>query len=101
MCSSDLLSLERRPEEPRARTMFIQVRDEAYQQLTENFRGLMPDLSDADVSQLATYGMAGADGLFIAKEIGGDAIDLVSLFELHGRAIYDAAQRLMKEKGSQ
>jgi AcrR family transcriptional regulator len=94
-----MLALERRPEEPRARTMFIQVRHQAYQQLTDNFRELMPELSDADVRQLATYTMAGADGLFIAKEIGGDAIDLVSLFELHGRAIYDIARRLVREKG--
>lgn len=94
-----MLALERRPEEPRARTMFIQVRHQAYQQLTDNFRQLMPELTDADVRQLATYTMAGADGLFIAKEIGGDAIDLVSLFELHGRAIYDIARRLVAEKG--
>ena len=48
--------------------------------------------------QLATYAMAGADGLFIAKEIGGDAVDLLALFELHGRAIYDIARRLIDEK---
>jgi hypothetical protein len=41
--------------------------------------------------------MAGADGLFIAKEIGGDAIDLVALFELHGRAVYDTARRMSGE----
>ena len=93
-----MLALERRPEEPRARTMFIQVRHQAYQQLTDNFREIMPELTDADVRQLATYTMAGADGLFIAKEIGGDAIDLVSLFELHGRAIYDIAQRMIEGK---
>jgi AcrR family transcriptional regulator len=93
-----MLALERRPEEPRARTMFLQVRDEAYQQLTENFREFMPGLADAEVRQLATYAMAGADGLFIAKEIGGDAVDLVALFELHGRAIYDIAQRLIEEE---
>src|SRR5262245_28676673 len=93
-----MLALERRPEEPRARTMFIQVRAEAYQQLAENFREFMPGLSDADVRQLATYAMAGADGLFIAKEIGGDAVDLVALFELHGHAIYDVARQLMQER---
>jgi AcrR family transcriptional regulator len=93
-----MLALERRPQEARARTMFIQVRGEAYQQLAENFREFMPGLTDAEVRQLATYAMAGADGLFIAKEIGGDAIDLVALFELHGHAIYDTARRLMREK---
>ena len=93
-----MLALERRPEEPRARTMFIQVRAQAYQQLTENFRTVMPGLADAAVHQLATYAMAGADGLFIAKEIGGDTIDLVALFELHGRAIHETARRLSKGK---
>ena len=58
----------------------------------------MPGLTDAEVQQLATYAMAGADGLFIAKEIGGDAVDLVALFELHGRAIYDIARRMSKGK---
>ena len=93
-----MLALERRPVEPRARTMFIQVRGQAFQQLVGNFRDVMPGLTDAEVQQLATYAMAGADGLFIAKEIGGDAVDLVALFELHGRAIYDIARRMSKGK---
>jgi hypothetical protein len=45
-------------------------------------------------SRRIAYAMAGADGLFVAKEIGGDAVDLVALFNLHGRAIYDTARRL-------
>lgn len=93
-----MLALERRPVEPRARTMFIQVRGQAFQQLVGNVRDVMPGLTDAEVQQLATYAMAGADGLFIAKEIGGDAVDLVALFELHGRAIYDIARRMSKGK---
>ena len=95
-----MLALERRPVEPRARTMFIQVRAQAFSQLVDNFAEVMPDLTEAEVHQLATYAMAGADGLFIAKEIGGDAVDLVALFELHGRAIYDTARRLVKDKSA-
>jgi AcrR family transcriptional regulator len=95
-----MLALERRPVEPRARAMFLQARAQAYHELAQNFREFLPDLTDADVHQLATYALAGADGLFIAKEIGGDAIDLVTLFELHGRAIYDTALRLL-QKGDQ
>ena len=34
-----MLALERRPSEPRARTMFIQVRAEAFTQLMDNLRG--------------------------------------------------------------
>lgn len=90
-----MLALERRPVEPRARAMFLETRTQAYQQLVKDFRDFMPSLTEANVQQLATYALAGADGLFIAKEIGGDAVDLVALFELHGRAIYDAARSLL------
>ncbi|MDP7721881.1 TetR/AcrR family transcriptional regulator [Mycobacterium sp. TY814] len=89
-----MLALERRPAEPRAKTMFIQVRARAFDQLKNNFRATMPQLSEANVHQLATYAMAGADGLFVAKELGGDAVDLIALFELHGRAIYELARQL-------
>ena len=47
---------------------------------------------------MATYAIAGADGLFIAKEIGGDTVDLPALFEIHARALYDIAVRLIEEK---
>lgn len=89
-----MLALERRPTEPRAKTMFTQVRARAFDQLKETFRAVMPQLTDAHVHQLAAYALAGADGLFIAKELGGDAVDLIALFELHGRAIYELARQL-------
>ena len=54
---------------------------------------------DAEIHQLATYAIAGADGLFIAKEIGGDSVDLLAMFELHARAMYDTALRMLAEKG--
>ena len=81
-----MLALERRPVEPRARAMFIAVRAQAFDTLTRTIRDLTPGLTDAQVHQLATYAMAGADGLFIAKEIGGDSVDL-SACSNHGRAI--------------
>jgi AcrR family transcriptional regulator len=93
-----MLALERRPVEARARAMFLQARAQAYGQLTDVIRELTPDLTDAQTHQLATYAMAGADGLFIAKEIGGDSIDLVALFEMHARVLYDTALRMIAEK---
>jgi AcrR family transcriptional regulator len=96
-----MLSLERRPVEPRARAMFLQLRAQTFDQLVETMRGFTPDLTDAQVHQLATYAIAGADGLFIAKEIGGDAVDLLALFELHAWALYDSALRLISEDGRQ
>jgi AcrR family transcriptional regulator len=96
-----MLSLERRPVEPRARAMFLQLRAQTFDQLVETMRGFTPDLTDAQVHQLVTYAIAGADGLFIAKEIGGDAVDLLALFELHAWALYDSALRLVPEDGRQ
>src|SRR5271154_4585912 len=92
-----MLALERRPVEPRARAMFIQARAQTYYDLAETMRGFTPELTDAQIHQLATYAIAGADGLFIAKEIGGDAVNLLELFELHARALYDTALRLISE----
>jgi AcrR family transcriptional regulator len=92
-----MLSLERRPVEPRARAMFLQVRAQTYDELAETIRDLAIGLSEPQIHQLATYAIAGADGLFIAKEISGDAVDLLELFELHARALYDTALRLMTE----
>lgn len=61
------------------------------------FGALTPGLTNAQVRQLASYAMAGADGLFITKEIGGDAVDLVALFEMHGRAIYTTALAMLED----
>lgn len=43
---------------------------------------------------LTTYAVAGADGLFVHREVNGDAVDLVALFALHARLVYEAADRL-------
>jgi AcrR family transcriptional regulator len=92
-----MLALERRPVEPRARTAFLRVRDQAYHVLSSGMRELTPGLTDAQVHQLATYALAAADGLFIAKEIGGDGVDLVALFELHARAVFDTAVHMVAD----
>ena len=92
-----MLALERRPVEPRARGMFIRTRTQTSEELAETMRGFEPRLTEAQIRQLVTYAMAGADGIFIAKEIGGDSVDLLELFELHARALYDTALRLITE----
>jgi AcrR family transcriptional regulator len=71
-----MLALERRPVEPRAREMFLQVRAD----------GL-----------ITTYALAGTDGLFIAKEVGGDSVNLIKLFDLHSRLVFDAAVKLLAD----
>jgi AcrR family transcriptional regulator len=96
-----MLALERRPVEPRARAMFLQARAQTHDELAKTVRGLTPGLGDAQIGQLVTYAIAGADGLFIAKEIGGDAVDLLELFELHAQALFDTALRLVSEGAGQ
>lgn len=89
-----MLALERRPTEPRGRTVFLQVRDIASRKITDVVTDLFPDLDDASVRLLTTYAVAGADGLFVQREIHGDDVNLVEMFELHARLVHDAAVRL-------
>ena len=92
-----MLALERRPVEPRARTMFLRVRDEAMRAITANIKEIAPGLTDAQATQLTTFALAGADGLFIAKEIGGDDVDLPAMFDILGQALYSTAVGMLDE----
>ena len=89
-----MLALERRPEEPRGRAVFLETRDIARRKIEEAAAELFPDLGDESVRTLTTYAIAGADGLFVHREIHGDAVDLVTLFELHARLVFEAAARM-------
>lgn len=92
-----MLALERRPVEPSARARFLQARTQAAASLMEALGELAPGLTDAQVRLLVNYSIAGADGLFIARELGGDSVDLLELFEMHANAIYDTALRMLAE----
>lgn len=90
-----MLALERRPCEPRGRTVFLQVRDIACARIAEMAQTLVPGLDEESVRILTTYAVAGADGLFVQREINGDAVDLVAMLELHAQLVYDAATRMV------
>ncbi|NUV70646.1 MULTISPECIES: TetR/AcrR family transcriptional regulator [unclassified Streptomyces] len=89
-----MLALERRPAEPRGRTVFLQVRDIARAKIAEMAQALVPDLDEESVHTLTTYAVAGADGLFVQREINGEDVDLVAMFELHAQLVYEAAMRM-------
>lgn len=89
-----MLALERRPEEPQGRTVFLQVRDISRRKIAEMIESLLPDLDEDAVHTLTTYAVAGADGLFVHREISGDGVDLVAMFELHARMVFDAATHM-------
>ncbi|WP_328422325.1 TetR/AcrR family transcriptional regulator [Streptomyces sp. NBC_00443] len=90
-----MLALERRPAERRGRTVFLQVRDLARQRISDMIGTLFPTLDEEAVRILTTYAVAGADGLFVQREVGGDCVDLVAMFELHARLVHDAAVRMV------
>lgn len=94
-----MLALEHRPVEPRAREVFLRVRAEAFRRFEEIVRALAPELDGEGVRLITTYAIAGADGLFIAKEIGGDSVDLIKLFELHARVVFEVAHTLVGSAG--
>ncbi|HWT49858.1 MAG TPA: TetR/AcrR family transcriptional regulator [Mycobacterium sp.] len=91
-----MLALEHRPVEPRAREMFLEVRDRAFHRFEAIVREVAPELDDESVRLLTTYAIAGADGLFIAKEVGGDSVDLIKLLGLHARVVFEAAAKLLQ-----
>jgi AcrR family transcriptional regulator len=91
-----MLALEHRPVEPRAREMFLEVRDRAFHRFEGIVRDIAPGLDDQSVRLLTTYAIAGADGLFIAKEVGGDSVDLIELLRLHARLVFDSAVKLLQ-----
>jgi AcrR family transcriptional regulator len=89
-----MLALERRPEEPSARRMFLRTREEALRRTVDSYRREFPDLDENGVRQLATFTMAMADGLFIANEIDGDGVDILGQFETLAVAVLAAADHL-------
>jgi len=95
-----MLALEHRPVEPRARQMFLQVRDAAFHRFETFVRDVAPGLDDESVRLLTTYAIAGADGLFIAKEVGGDSVDLIKLFGLHARLVFGSAVQMLGSGGT-
>ncbi|WP_328869567.1 TetR/AcrR family transcriptional regulator [Streptomyces sp. NBC_00287] len=95
-----MLALERRPTEPRGRTVFLQVRAIAAQRVAAIIKTLTPDLDEDAVHTLTAYAVAGADGLFVHREIHGDSVDLAAMFELHVRLVHDAALGMAARSGA-
>ncbi|GAB10181.1 putative transcriptional regulator [Gordonia araii NBRC 100433] len=101
-----MLALERRPVEARAREVFLRVRATALDAVRGALADNFPELDDQALDHLAVYAMAGADGLFIAREIsdgdGSDVhepdahgVDMHWLFELHAHALVALIERLL------
>ena len=94
-----MLTLERRPKEPVARTLFLGTREEARVAAQASYRQIFGDaLTEADRATLALMAMAATDGLFIAREVDGDALDMDVAFELIGVALSAVAEHLLARR---
>jgi AcrR family transcriptional regulator len=89
-----MLALERRPEEPAARALFLSVRHATYERIVTTYRKTFDRISEPDARILATLTIAAADGLFIAHEIDPDAVDLPQQFDLLAVGLEAAAAHL-------
>ncbi|MGA7870538.1 MAG: helix-turn-helix domain-containing protein [Candidatus Binatus sp.] len=89
-----MLALERRPKEASARTLFLQVRAEAYRRMLESYGQFFKGLDRAGIRALATISMAVADGLFIAREIEPDRLDFEEAFDLVTTGLIAMAEQL-------
>lgn len=94
-----MLVLERRPEEPTGRRMFLQVREQAFKSIVAGFEAFFEGALDAhDVRMLATLTMAAADGLFIAHQVEGASLDIDEAFELLAEALLGAVKSVIARK---
>ena len=80
-----MLILERRPEQPTARTKFLEVRRLTHANTVRLYETLFPELTDAARDRLSAFTLAAADGILVAHEI--EHIDMTAAFDLLASAI--------------
>ncbi|MDT9696862.1 hypothetical protein [Streptomyces sp. P17] len=61
---------------------------------------LAPGLNEDAVRTLTAYAVAGADGLFVHREIHGDSVDLAAMFDLRVRLGHDVAVGMAAGSGA-
>jgi AcrR family transcriptional regulator len=91
-----MLMLERRPQEPTARTKFLEVRKTAANIIRRAYLTFFSDLAAGDIEGLVTLTLALSDGLFIAGEV--DDLDLGEAFDWQATAILGAAEQIRQSK---
>lgn len=91
------LALQKSDNPPLGREIYLASRVQARAQFAALVRDAGPDLSEESVELIATYAIAGADGLFMAREVDGDTIDFTALFELHARMVFIACVDVVAE----
>lgn len=90
-----MLALGRQPVEPAAREMYLRLRREAVERIAAELLEVRPRLPADDATALATYALAGGDGIFLASQFG--EVDTQEMFALHATAmvhLIETAERL-------
>lgn len=86
-----MLALEQRPEETAAKSLYLRLRGEAVGLIADQLLDVRPDLTAARAHELATYALAGGDGIFLAMQFGES--DVEGLFALHAEAMVHLIER--------
>lgn len=89
-----MLVLEHRPDEPTARTKFVEIRRLTAERVAAYYRRVFADLDAAAIESLVSLTMACADGFFVAGEVG--PVDLEQVFDLLADAVLAVADRLRR-----
>ena len=89
-----MLTLETRPDEPRARSLFLDVRRQTHERIVAGYQRFFgPELEAARAATLARLTIALGDGLFIALRAEPE-FDIEAQFEVMAAAVVGAARRL-------
>ena len=89
-----MLGLEQRPEDPTARTMFLNVRSQAFRNAVKTFKRHLPDLDRKSLEKLASFAIALADGFFVSRQVADKTLDLMNHPELQAAAILGVIKHL-------
>lgn len=93
-----MLLLERRPQEPAARSKFLEARTVAAEAIRGAYVSFFADLTGDEIEWLVTLTLALSDGLFIAGEV--DKVDLIEAFDWQATAILGAAEQIRQSRHS-
>ncbi|NLD84695.1 MAG: TetR/AcrR family transcriptional regulator [Actinomycetales bacterium] len=80
-----MLALEQRPEETAAKSLYLRLRGEAVGLIAAQLLEVLPEMPEARAKELATYALAGGDGIFLAMQFG--EVDVAGLFAMHAEAM--------------
>lgn len=86
-----MLALEQRPEETAAKSLYLRLRGEAVALIAGELLDMRPDLGAGQAHELATYALAGGDGIFLAMQFG--EADVSGLFAVHAEAMLHLIDR--------